>query len=135
MLTPIDRFYPELWEPSQRELLESLSFYHEPFADAINVKRLPIQRFECVPLAIQEPIEPLHPNPPAIQHQFLDEAQHLVDCDEPIQFFYAILQQYEFRTILNETKRYRKKPYLDSQPHKFPVPNYEQIRCSVGLLL
>ena len=113
MRTPIERFYPEIWDPSKHELLESLPLYHEPYSNALNVKRLPIQRFE----------------------QLSDESHHLVDCDDPVKFFDAIFRQYEFRSILQEMKRYRKQQHLDTPPHNFAVPTYEELRCFVGLLL
>ena len=47
MNTPIERFYPQLWDSRHAlvnenpilppELLESLPFYYEPYEDSINI--------------------------------------------------------------------------------------------------
>ena len=95
-------------------ILFSLSFeiqiWDENFWNALCtlVRRMPQQRFDRTPPPIQVPTEALHPNPPAQQHQLSDEAKHLGHCDDPIKLFDSIFCPYEFRTILNETLKYRK---------------------------
>ena len=52
-----------------------------------------------------------------------------------IDFFDAVFRKYEFLTILNETKKYRKQKHFDRAPYNYGIPTYEEIRCFVGLLL
>ena len=62
--TPIERFYPDLWDITTRGELSSYPFFNEPFEDALRIKRVPSHMFEKVPPAITEPIEPLHHRTP-----------------------------------------------------------------------
>ena len=65
MNTPIERFYPSLWDSGHAlitgnpilpsEQLEALPFYFEPYEDATNVVRTPEKKLQNVPPAISEP--------------------------------------------------------------------------------
>ena len=133
--TPIERFYPELWDDGCRKDLYKFPFMNQPYENAMSVLRSPTHTFAKVPVAIEEPSQPLHNDPPPPQHVLSPEGQFLLDKEEPIDFFDAIFRKYEFMTVLNETKRYRKQKHLDQAPHRYPCPSYEEIRCLVGLLL
>ena len=139
MNTPIERFYPQLWdsehhlETEHPIVLEALPFYSEPYEDAMNVLRIP--EYQKFPPAILEPTQQLHPTPPAQQHSISEQGTHLLDCDDPIKFFDAIFRPYEFRTILHQTKLYRIQKKLDLPPYEWKEPTYEEIRCFIGLIL
>ena len=132
--TPIERFYPDLWDITTRGEFPSYPFFKEPFEDAIRVKRVPIHMFEKVPPAIMEPTEPLHHQPPPPEHVLSKEAGFLMETEEPIYFFNAIFRKYEFISLLNEMKRYRKQIHLDRVSH-CAIPSYEEVGCFIGLLL
>ena len=93
----------------KREYLNNFPFLNEPFENAMSVVRNPLHLFAKCPPAIEEPSQPLHTQPPPPQHTLSEDAQFLLETDEPIDFFDAIFRKYEFMTILNETKRYRKQ--------------------------
>ena len=133
--TPIERFYPELWEITARCQLASYPFFDEPFEDAMRVNRVPNKLFEKVQQAIEEPTEPLHSDPPPPQHVLSDEANYLMQTDEPIDFLRRSFGSTNFFSILNEMKRYRKQKKLDRAPHNYVIPTYDEIKCFVGLLL
>ena len=134
MLTPIERFHPQLWRSVNaphtghpvisRELLEVLPFYREvlPFY---------VSKFEKVPPAIPQPIIPLHHNPPQQQHSLSQQAGHLLHSSEPIQFFEAIFRPYEFNSIHQQMQTYRKQ----MKKLKWKDPTYEETRCFIGLLM
>ena len=134
LTTLIERFYPELWIHKSRVSLIKFPFFHEPYEDA-KVLRAPENIFENVPLAINEPSEQLHPQPPHIEHSLSEEGKYLLESDNPIDFFQAIFRKYEFLSILNETKRFRKQKHFDKAPYNYAIPTYEEINCFVGLLL
>ena len=123
--TPIERFYPDLWDDNDREYLYKFPFMNEPFENATSVVRNPKYLFAKVPVAIEEPSQALHPNPPLPQHQLSQDGQFLLESNEPIDFFDAIFRKYEFMTILNETKSYRKQKHYDQAPYHYPCPRYE----------
>ena len=143
MNTPIERFYPQLWDTEHAlvneypivppEQLEALPFDYEPYEDAMNVLR--ISEYQKVPPAILEPTQKLHPTPQGQQHSISEQGIHLLDCDDPIKFFDAIFPPYEVRIILHQTKLYRKQRKFDQSPYKWKEPTYEQIRCFIGLIL
>ena len=133
--TPIERFYPELWDDGSREDLYKFPFMTQPYENAMSVLRSPTHIFAKVPVAIEEPSQSLHNDPPSPQHVLSPEGQFLLDREEPIVFFDVIFRKYEFMTVLNETKRYRKQKHLDQAPYHYPCPSYEEIRCFIGLLL
>ena len=97
--------------------------------------RTPENRFANVPLPICEPSEPLHPQPPDAEHSLSEEGKYLLDSENLIDFFEAIFRKYEFLTILNETKRFRKQKHFDRAPYTHAIPTYEEIKCFIGLLL
>ena len=141
MQTPIERFYPRLWD-SQHALntgnpvkslqqLESLPFYKKTYENVLRVDRIPVDKFQKVPLAIPEPIEPLHTSPPPQQHSLSPQASHLLQCFEPIDFFDAIFRPYEFNYILQKTLVYRQQ----LKKLTWNKPTYQEIRCFNGLLL
>ena len=132
--TPIERFYPDLWDITTRGELSSYPFFNEPFEDALRIKRVPSHMFEKVPPAITEPTEPLHHRSPPSQHVLSKESGFLLETEEPIHFFDAIFRKYEFISLLNEMKRYRKQKNLD-KASRCAIPSYEEIRCFIGLLL
>ena len=81
MNTPIERFYPQLWDSEHAlvnenpivppEQLEALPFYYEPYEDAMNV--LKISEYQKVPPAILEPTQQIHPTPPGQQHSISEQ--------------------------------------------------------------
>ena len=87
--TPIERFFPELWDNERRQWVSSFPFQHEPYEDALKVIRTPEPKFAKVPLAMQEPSESFQPPP---EHTFSEEGEYLLDSDEPIDFFHAIFR-------------------------------------------
>ena len=101
----------------------------------MSVIRNPPHLFAKCPLAIEEPSQPLHTQPPPAQHTLSEDAQFLLETDEPIDFFDVIFRKYEFMTILNETKRYCKQKKFDQAPYHYPILTYEELRCFVGLLM
>ena len=143
MNTPIECFYPQLWDSEHAlvnenpivplEQLESLPFYYEPYEDAMNVHR--ISEYQKVPPAILEPTQQLHPTTPGQQHSISEQGIHLLDCDDPIKFFDAIFPPYEVRIILHQTKLYKKQRKFDQSPYEWKEPTYEEIRCFSGLIL
>ena len=135
LTTPIERFSPELWNNESRELLTKFPFFHEPYEDALKVLRTPENIFAKVPLPINEPSDPLHPQPPNAEHSLSEEGKYLLDSESPIDFFEAIFRKYEFLSILNETKRFRKQKHFDKAPYNYAFPTYNEIKCFVGLLL
>ena len=108
---------------------------NEPFENATSVFSHPKHLIAKVPVAIEEPSQPLHPNPLLPQHQLSQDGQFLLESNEPIDFFDAIFRKYEFMTLLNETKRYRKQKHYDQAPYHYPCPTYEEIRCFIGLIM
>ena len=116
--TPIERFYPQLWSSENaphtghpvitREQLEVLPFYKEPYENALRIERVPLDTFQKVAPAIPEPIIPLHQNPPAQQHSLSQEASHLLQCSEPIKFFEAVFRPYEFNSIHQQMRIFRR---------------------------
>ena len=139
--TPIERFYPQLWSSENaphtghpvitREQLEVLPFYKEPYENALRIERVPLDTFQKVAPAIPEPIIPLHQNPPAQQHSLSQEASHLLQCSEPIKFFEAVFRPYEFNSIHQQMRIFRKQ----SNRLKWKEPTYEEVRCFIGLLM
>ena len=139
--TPLERFFPQLWTATNAKLhnnpvmsekqLEVFPFYKEPYENALSVISEPEKKFEKVPLAIEEPINMLHPNPPSQQHSLSQHRQYLRDCNEPIKFFNAIYRSYEMVTILEQTKLYLKQ----NKFYDWKEPTYEEIQCFIGLLL
>ena len=139
--TPIERFYPQLWSSENaphtghpvitREQLEVLPFYKEPYENALRIERVPLDTFQKVAPAIPEPIIPLHQNPPAQQHSLSQEASHLLQCSEPIKFFEAVFRPYEFNSIHQQIRIFRKQ----SNRLKWKEPTYEEVRCFIGLLM
>ena len=70
----IERFYPQLWRSvnplhtghpvKSIEQLVVLSYYREPYKNALHIDRVPVEKSHKIPTAIPEPIIPLHDNPP-----------------------------------------------------------------------
>ena len=133
--TPIERFYAELWNEGSREYLINLPFMNDPFENAISVNKNPPHLFAKCPTAIDEPSLTLHTQPPPPQHFLSQDAQYVLETDEPIHFFDAIFRKYEFMTVLNESKRYPKQKNFDQAPYNYPYPTYEELRCFIGLLV
>ena len=141
MQTPIERFYPQIWDEEHAKVnknpilssahLETLPFYKEPYENALFVIRTPANKFQKVPTAIEEPTEPLHTNPPSQQHSLSEQGMHLMNCDNPIDFFDAIYCPQEMENILEQSKIYRQQ----NNWHQWLEPTYQEIRCFVGLLL
>ena len=82
----IEKFYLEIWDEATRQCLSNLPFMHEPFENAISVKRTPVNKFARIPEAIDPPTEPLHQQSLSQQHGLSQEALHLIHVDEPIVF-------------------------------------------------
>ena len=130
--TPIERFYPQLWSSENaphtghpvitREQLEVLPFHKEPYENALRIERVPLDTFQKVAPAIPEPIIPLHQNPPAQQHSLSQEASHLLQCSESIKFFEAVFRPYEFNSIHQQMRIFRKQ----SNRLKWKEPTYEE---------
>ncbi|KAI6660748.1 PiggyBac transposable element-derived protein 4-like [Oopsacas minuta] len=116
--TPIERYYPQLL---------TLEIHTRDQETRGKVQK--------VPLTIKEPTHQLHPTPPTQQHSLSEEVIYLLDCNEPIQYFEAIFRPYEFRSILQQTKLYRTQMKFHLSPYKWKEPTYEEIRCSIGLIL
>ena len=140
MNTPIERFYPDLWQTQHaqannpilsKQYLESLPYYQEPYANALSIIRTPENKFKNIPPAIEEPIHLLHNSPPAQQHSLSEHGRYLLDCTEPIQFFDAIYRPYEIKCLVKQTNIYRKQQKLTH----FKKVTYEEMRCFLGLLL
>ena len=140
MNTPIERFYPDLWQLQHqhasnpvlpKQYLESLPYYQEPYANALSVIRKPDSKFAKVPLAIEEPTHPLHTTPPAQQHSLSEQGKHLLECNEPIQFFEAVYRAYEFKCLVKQTNIHRTQQKL----FQFKEVTYDEMRCFIGLLL
>ena len=133
--SPVERFVPSIWQTKIALELNKYPFFNEPYEDALKVSRLPHDAFKKVPVALSEPTDPVHPNPPKEYHCLSPEGQYLLDCDEPIDFFLAIFRTYELRTIVRETNRFRKQKGFDRAPKSFPPVNYDEIKCFIGLIL
>ena len=76
-----------------------------------------------------------HTDPPALQHCLSENGNFLLDSDEPIVFFNVKFRKYEFMTIFDESKRYRKQRHFDQAPYHYPCPSNEEIMCFIGLLI
>ncbi|KAI6646989.1 piggyBac-derived 2-like [Oopsacas minuta] len=120
LTSPIERFYTELWNNESH---------------ALKVIRTPENIFTNVPLPIHEPFEPLHPQPPHVEHCLSEEGKYLLDSENPIDFFEALFRKYEFVSLLNKIQRFRKQKHFDRAPYNYAIPTYEEIKCFVGLLL
>ena len=141
MQTPIERFYPELWDEEHASVnknpilsnthLQTLPFYKEPHETALSVIRTSVNKFQKVPTAIEEPTEPLHPDAPPQQHKLFEQGIHLMYYHDPIDFFDAIYPPHELQNILEETKIY----LLQNNWHQWLEPTYQEMRCFIGLLL
>ena len=75
--TPIERFYPEIWDAEHShligcpikstEFLQALPFLQEPYENALSVDRNSLDNSKVAP-ATPEPLYQLHPDPPSQQH-------------------------------------------------------------------
>ena len=108
-----------------------LPFYKEPYENALRIERVPLETFQKVAPAIPEPIIPLHQNPPTQQHSLSQEASHLLQCSEPNKFFEAVFRPYEFNSIHQQMRIYRKQ----SNRLKWKEPTYEEVRSFIGLFM
>lgn len=106
-------FYPELWDEVSSESLYNFPFMNEPYESAMSDIRNPQNVFAKVPIPIQDPSQLLYADPPAPQHKLSEDDHYLFDSDKPIISFTAIFRKYEFMTILDESKRYRKQKHFD----------------------
>ena len=141
MQTPIERFYPELWDAEHATVnkseivsgthLQMLPFYREPHENSFSVIRTPASKFQKVPTAIEEPTEPLYIDPPPQQHSLSEQGIHLMHCQDPIELFDAIYPPHELENILEQIKIFR----LQNNWHEWLEPTYREIRCFIGPLL
>ena len=116
MNTQIERFCPDLWHTEHtqannpilsKQYLESLTYFQEPYANALSIIRTPENKFRNVQLAIEEPIHPLHTSSSA-QHHFLSvQGRYFLDSTEPMQFFEAIYRPNEIKCLLKQTNIHR----------------------------
>ena len=116
MNTQIEQFYPDLWHTEHtqannpilsKQYLESLTYFQEPYANALSIIRTPENKFRNVQLAIEEPIHPLHTSSSA-QHHFLSvQGRYFLDSTEPMQFFEAIYRPNEIKCLLKQTNIHR----------------------------
>ena len=140
--TPFERFHPQIWDAEHAQIignpiltteyLQGLPFFQEPYENAQSVKRTPSKKFEKVPHAIPEPLTQLHPDPPRQEHSLSPEAQYLLSCEEPVEFFDAIYSPHEIKDLLEETILYHKQQ--NSSP-AWQLPTYQEMRCFIGLIM
>ena len=139
--TPIERFYPEIWDAEHKQLigsqiqstefLRAQPFFQEPYENALSVDKNSLDNISKVAPAIPEPLNQLHPDPPSQQHTLSQQGRHLVDCEEPVDFFDAIYSPHQIESLLHQTILYRNQKGLQ----KWQVPTYNEMRCFIGLLL